>query len=157
MARVLCGARTGAISLSANVTKTLLQLQAPANQGVAWKRLKVSFEGVTATDKPVILQILRQTDAGTGGNAVTETVLKAPKGTAPTPQATALAGLWATTEPSASDIIDEVYVHPQSGYEWVWQEAEDEFAYFNDRYAVRCITPAGNATTNAIASLNWEE
>src|SRR5512143_2769674 len=137
MARVMCGARTGAMSVAANVTKTLLQLLAPANQGVAWKRLKVSFEGVTASDKPVLLQIVKQTDAGTGGVAVTETVLQAPKGTAPTPQATALGGIWATTEPTTTDIIDEVYVHPQSGYEWVWQRAEDEFAYFNERYALR--------------------
>lgn len=157
MARVLCGARTGAISLAANVTKTLLQLQAPSNQGAAWKRLKVAFEGVTSTDKPVVLQLLKQTDAGTGGVGITETVLKSPKGTAPTPQCTALGGPWSTTEPSASDVIDEVYVHPQSGYEWIFQRAEDEHAYFNERYAVRCITPTGNATTNAIASLIWEE
>lgn len=157
MARVKCGARTGPVSLSTNVTKTLLQLLAPPNQGVAWKRASVSFEGVTATDKPVIVQILKQTDAGTGGNSVTETVLTAPKGTAPTPQATALAGLWATTEPTASDIVFEKYVHPQSGFEYVWQQAEDEWPYFNERYAMRVITPTGNATTNAICDLEWEE
>lgn len=157
MARVLCGGRTGAISLAANVTKTILQLQAPANQGVALKRAKVSFEGVTSTDKPVIAQLLKQTDAGTGGVSVTETVIRSPKGTAPTPQATALGGPWATTEPTASDIIDELYIHPQSGYEYVFQIAEDEVAYHNERYAIRVITPTGNQTTNCIGSFQWEE
>ena len=157
MARVKCGARTGAMSVAANLTKTLLQLLAPTNQGVAWKRASISSEGVTATDKPNVVQILKQTDAGTGGQAVTETVLTAPKGTAPTPQSTALAGIWGTTEPSASDIIFEKYVHPQSGFEYVWQQAEDEWPYFNERYAIRVITPTGNATANFIADLEWEE
>jgi hypothetical protein len=157
MARVICGARASAMSVAANSTKTLMQVLAPANQGVSWLRAKVSFEGVLSTDKPVIIQILKQTDAGTTGQAVTETVLLSPKGTAPTPQAVALAGIFAGGEPTASDIVDEVYCHPQSGYEWVWQRAEDAFAYFNERYAIRVISPTGNATTNAACSVIWEE
>lgn len=157
MARVVCSMRTGAISLAANVAKTLVQIAAPANQAVAVLRAKVSFEGVTAGDKPVLIQLLKQTTAGTGGlSTLTPKLLLSPGG-APTIQTTALYGLWATTEPTDGDILDELYVHPQSGYEWVWQRGQDEIAGYNVRIALKATTAAGNQTTNAVAAILWEE
>lgn len=157
MARVNCVMRTGPISLAANVAKTLVQILAPSNQAVAITRAKVSFEGVTATDKPVLVQLLKQTTAGTGGLSTYTPKLKNSPGGAPTIQTSALYGLWATTEPTDGDILDELYVHPQSGYEWVWQRGQDEISGYNLRYAIKVTTPTGNQTTNAIAEIEWEE
>jgi len=153
MARATCSCVTAAISLAASTTKTLIQIQAPTNQGVAWLRACVSFEGVTVTDKPVKLDIVKQTDAGTM-SAYTEVLVTGP-GASITPQATAQTN--ATAEPTTTDVVDVKYVHPQSGYEWVFQEGQDELIFAGARYAIRVVSPSGNATHNVIASVMWEE
>ncbi len=156
MARAICTARMAPFVLNASETRTLIQLEAPTNTGVAWLRAVVSFEGVTVTDKPFEIQILKQTTAGTGGNAATEVLVTGP-GASITPLGVALVGEWATTEPTAGDIIDSKYVHPQSGYEYVFQEGQDEVTYAGARVALRVITPTGVAATNVTATLWWEE
>lgn len=155
MARAICTARMAPFSLNASETKTLIQLEAPTNTGVAWLRAVVSFEGVTVSDKPFEIQILKQSTAGTGGTAATEVLVTGP-GTSITPQGVALTGEW-SAEPTAGDIIDSKYVHPQSGYEYVFQEGQDEITYANGRVALRVITPSGVSATNVTATLWWEE
>jgi len=158
MARVNCVMRTGPISLvAANGIKTLVQILAPTNQGIALTRATVSFEGTAPTDKPNLVQLMKQTTAGTGGLSTITPKLKNSPGGAPTIQTSALYGLWATTEPTSGDILDEKYVHPQSGYEWVWQRGQDEIAGYNVRYAIVVTPGSGNATCNAIAAIEWEE
>jgi hypothetical protein len=153
MARAICSCVTSAISLAASTTKTLIQLQAPTNQGVAWLRASVSFEGVTVTDKPVKIDIVKQTDAGTM-SAYTEVLVTGP-GASVTPQGVATTN--ATAEPTTTDVVDVKYVHPQAGYEYVFQEGQDELTYANARYALRVTSPSGNATQNVIAAMWWEE
>jgi hypothetical protein len=150
MARVIATADSGSISVAANTTKTLLGLTAPTNQGVAWLRLIVSFEGVAATDKPALIEIGSVTGGTSAG--VTEQLLSAPGG-APTVQG---AGLTYSAEPTWTSKA-ALYCHLQSGYEWVFQRGQDEVAYYNATWAVRVTNPTGNSATNARAILYWEE
>jgi hypothetical protein len=154
MARATCTVRTGAISIASGVTKTLIQLAAPANQGVAWLRAGIALQGVSVTDAPGLVSLVKQTDAGTM-SAYTEVLVTGP-GASITPQAVALTN--ATVEPTTTDIVDEKYIHPQTGFEWVFQEGQDELTYANTRYAIRIVSPASPWTSvNAVAWLWWEE
>lgn len=158
MARAICTAATTAISLTSNLTKTLIQNLAPANQGIAWLRASVSFQGVTVSDPPVKVDIVKQTDAGTGLASYTE-ILACGPGVSITPQATIIMNSATSgTEPTTTDIVDVKYVHPQAGYEYVFTEGQDELTYANARYGLRVSTSTGSFTTcTAVASLWWEE
>ena len=153
MARAICVSASGAISLAASSAKTVLQLQAGTNLGVAILRIKVSFEGVTTDDEPAIVQILKQTTGGTM-SAGTETCVTGP-GASITPQAVAQYN--ATVEPTGTTVLDECYVHMQSGYEWVFQEGQDEIVFNNSYVGVKVTTASGTATTNCRATIWWEE
>ncbi len=45
--------------------KTIMQLMAAANHRVKVKELSISFKGVSNTDAPILVEVLRQTTAGT--------------------------------------------------------------------------------------------
>jgi hypothetical protein len=154
MARAICTVRTGAISIASGTTKTLIQLQAPTNQGVAWLRCGIALQGVSVTDAPGLVSLVKQTDAGTM-STYTEVLVTGP-GASITPQAVATTN--ASAEPTTTDIVDEKYIHPQTGFEWVFQEGQDELTYANARYAIRIVSPASPWTSvNAVAWLWWEE
>src|SRR6187200_1914628 len=55
--------KTGVVTGTA--AKTLLQLVAAANHRFVVKEIAVSFAGTSATDPPVLIEVLRQTTAGT--------------------------------------------------------------------------------------------
>lgn len=158
MARLPCGARVEtAISLASSQTKTLLQIASPSNQRAALTALYVGFDGTLATDSPARLELLLQTDAGTGGVSTTEFQMDGT--TSPSPQCTVLHGPWATTEPAASTILAHWYVHPTSSWERLYIPSLPELvAGANTRLGLRAITPSSGWTTvNALAAIYWEE
>jgi hypothetical protein len=150
MARAICTFDSGAVSVTANTTKTLLGLTAPANQACAWLRAVISFEGVAATDKPALIEWGSVTGGTSAGG--TEQLIQSPGG-ALTPQGAALTY---SVEPTWT-VKGSVYCHLQSGYEVVFQRGQDEVAYYNATWAIRVTNPTGNSTTNARATLWWEE
>lgn len=101
---------SGAIA-SGTSAKTVLQLVAPTNQGLRVKGFGVFFGGVSVTDAPIVVELLRQTTAGT---ATARNPLK--RGVSNTTiQATGQEN--ATAEPTAGDILWSGQIHPQSGGE----------------------------------------
>ena len=106
----------GALTTSAAVSsttsaKTILQLIAPANTSLRVQGFGVFFAGVSVTDAPIVVELLRQTNAGT---VTARTPLK--RGVSATAlQATGAEN--ATAEPTASDILWSGAVHPQMGVE----------------------------------------
>lgn len=151
MARVYCSFDTGAVSLAANTTKSLIGLTAGTNQVVAWTRVVVTFEGVTAGDKPALIEWGLYASGGTSAGA-TEQIITNP-GTLVTPQGAALTY---SVEPTIT-VKGSVYCHMQSGYERVYQRGQDEITYANSTWVLRVTNPTGNATTNVRATLEWEE
>ena len=92
---------------------TLMQLLAATNQRVKVKEISVSFNGVSNTGVPILVEVLRQTSAGTMSAL---TLVKENSSDSETLQTTAQYN--ATVEPSASSIVMTEQVHPQGGFLW---------------------------------------
>lgn len=115
----MAGLRFSAVSgevATTTTAKTILQIGAAANHRVKVQEFSVTFKGVSNTAAPVLVEIMRQTNAGTA--------------TAVTPSRLDIAHT-ATTQTSASKnhsaeptahatypIYKQLLVHPQGGYTW---------------------------------------
>jgi hypothetical protein len=112
MAGILVAVTTPAdVALAAATAKTVLQVAAPTNQRLELVRWGVFFDGVTSTAVPVLVELLRQTTAGTSTSATPVAQVAGSE----TVQSTA--GYNFSAEPTAGNILDIAKVHPQSGYE----------------------------------------
>jgi hypothetical protein len=92
---------------------TLIQILAATNQRVKVKEISISFNGISNTAAPILVEILRQTSAGTMSAL---SPVKQNSSDSETLQTTAQYN--ATAEPSASSIVMTEQVHPQGGYLW---------------------------------------
>lgn len=93
--------------------KTLLQVIAATNHKVLIDELSVSFNGTSNTAAPILVQVIRQTSAGT---MTSLTGVKDPDDFDETLQTTFQHT--ASAEPTSGDVLFEEYVHPQTGYTW---------------------------------------
>jgi len=112
MAGILASAQTAEVT-TGTAKKTLLQLVAAANHRVKVKEISVSFKGVSNTDAPILVQVLRQTTAGTMSAL---TLAKMNESDAETLQTTGQHT--ATVEPTGTSEVMGEEVHPQGGYTW---------------------------------------
>lgn len=102
--------------ISTGVTKkTVVQLVAPANQRILVEEISISFEGQEPTDKPILVQVLEQSDAGTTGSALTPG--KVHQGDDETIQSTAQQNITGTQPTDVVEHLGEL-VHPQEGFTW---------------------------------------
>jgi hypothetical protein len=105
------------------VVKTLVQLIAPANQGVRVGRLSVSFGGTSPTASKALVEVVK---GATGGTSSALTLQKS-HGIASGIQATAKENF--TVEPSGGTVLAAEEVHPQSGItfneEWLLSGGEN--------------------------------
>jgi len=92
------------VDVSAAGTLSILQVVAPANHRIQPTWIGGSFNGVTANDPPLMVQVLRQTTAGTSG---ANTPVKLDDSLAETLQITARDTFVA--EPAAGDILQQMY------------------------------------------------
>lgn len=112
MAGVRLVTNTPEINLTTSLT-TLLQIVPASNQRVLVKELSISFKGTSNTASPVLVEILRQTTAGTMSSL---TPGKWNSSDSETLQTTAQHT--ASAEPTASTVLLAEEVHPQTGYTW---------------------------------------
>lgn len=90
--------------------KTMIQLVAAANHAIEIIEVSVGFHGTNNTHEPILVELLRQTDAGTmsvltpakGDDSVGDTLDTSAQHTA-------------TSEPTGSDVLGVWTVHPQTG------------------------------------------
>lgn len=148
MAGIKVIAQTSEVALGIATTKTVLQIVAPTNQKLVVKSWDVSFDGISATEAPVQVELVRQTDAGTM-SALTP-VKKVP--TSETIQSTAQHT--ATAEPALGDILSSKEVHPQTGYEKIYMPGDEVIVGGAGRLAIRCTAPAA---VNVRANIEYEE
>lgn len=99
-----------AVSCTAATVKTVAQVKAPTNQRVVIREISISFQGTTNTDAPALVQLLRQTTAGT---MTAGTPVAVDDDNTETIQSTTQYN--ATVEPTAGNILAEWYVHQQTG------------------------------------------
>jgi len=120
----------GAFSLSAATVTTVLQIIAPSTnkvkvgmveRGGVKVPITFSFNGVSPTDQPVRVRILRQT-AAIGGTPTTVTPVKHKAGEDGTIQTTAKKkAASGDAEPTAGDVYLDDYFHPQGRHSIVKQ------------------------------------
>lgn len=148
MARVFFSFGTDGVkvALVAATAKTVLQCLTPANRRIDWRSLEVMFDGITANNVPVLIEVLKQTTSGTMTS--TTPVHDIPK--AETIQTSTFKN--ATAEPTPSTILKEYLIHPQNG---MVEKFTDEFEVEgNVRVGVRMTAPQG---VNVIARIHAEE
>ena len=135
-------------ALAASTVETLVQVTAPAGgycSVVAWG---ISFEGVTAANEPVLVDLLRQTTAGTGA-AFTPLEWNELGRAA---SSTALNGF--SAEPTAGDILHPNYIDPEGGFEAWYEERLRPVFSSSGRVGLRANA---NDVVNCTAWLLFEE
>lgn len=100
--------------------KTLVQIVSGANHAVTLHRLMVSFEGVTATDEPILIELVRQSDAGTMSALTVVGMDDADQDTFDTS-----AQHTASVEPTGTGVIFSTYLHPQCAGDWAFNPYTD--------------------------------
>jgi len=138
------------VALVAATAKTVLQIVAPAAQRDAISEATISFDGISNTAEPVVVRVVRQTTAGTS--------------TARAPLrldddiATALASTGGenfSAEPTDTDILATMEVHPQAGVIYQVPIPDGEFVIgAGDRLGIKATAPAA---VNCLASFRGEE
>ncbi|TDD97650.1 hypothetical protein [Actinomadura rubrisoli] len=143
----------GAVALSAATAKSVLGVKAPSGNGIDLKKFRVAFDGVTATNVPVLVELCAATFAtnspGTNSTSVTPVQVY---GRAVTVGATA-ARTW-TTEPTVLTVIGEFLLSPAGGvvfYDFPLGDTPDSAV--SEGFVIRCNAPA---VVNVRASLEFE-
>jgi hypothetical protein len=98
-----------AVALTAATAKTVLQIATPATTRARVCEVVIGFDGVTAANTPVLVELLRQTTAGTS-TATTPAALDPGA-----PASLATAGRNHTAEPTAGTVIKSWRVTPVGG------------------------------------------
>lgn len=98
------------VQLTASTNRTLCQMIAPSNQRLLLKKGSVSFNGITAADPPVLVELLIQTTAGTMSS------LTPAKKTSTDDESLQATGQYAASaEPTASTVLWREFFHEQTG------------------------------------------
>ena len=143
------------IALSAATAKTILQARTPTNQAVAFRGFAVSFDGDTGSNKPVLVELCRYSSNGTMTSAAG---IKDDPGRGETIQTGAFKN--ATLEPAPdtsignSGILRQWHVHPQTGYDRMFDDLEEIIIPGGTRFGLRCTAPDA---VNAVGQMNLEE
>lgn len=108
---------TSAVALSAATARTGLMVITPAQFGGDLKKLRIGFDGVTASAVPVLWELVRSTNAtnstpGTGNTSETSNIQQV-YGRAITTGFTAFSA--STSEPTALTVLDSNYLTPTGG------------------------------------------
>ena len=129
--------------------KTLLQIVAPTNQRVKIKEVGIGFHGISNTAEPILVQLKRQSTAGTKSAL---TLVKEDDTTPESIQTTAQHT--ATVEPTAGDVIRTWTIHPQAAQVYQLPIEDEIIVGGGKRYA---LTVTAAATVNADAYMRCEE
>lgn len=144
MASVVFGCVTeGAVALSAGVAKSVLGVVAPAQYGVNLKKFRISFDGVTATAVPAVIELCYSTFAtNSPGTASTTVTVRQMYGRSIT-NGFAAAKNW-TTEPTVLTVLDEWLLTPVGGTVLYDFPAEESFdTAVSNGFVLRVTAPAG--------------
>ncbi len=130
------------IAIAGSTTTTALQVVAAANHAVKIKKVSCWFNGVNNTHRPILVELIRQTDAGT---ATALTLLKYDNSVADTLDTTAQHT--ATVEPTSTDILQTWTPHPQMGFVEPFADGDEPIVGAGDRIGLRVTTQDANANT----------
>lgn len=150
MAGMLLAIAPGAeVALVAATAKSVIKVIAAANLGLELVEWGVSFDGVSVTGEPVLVELLGMSTAGAGtsGGTITTTYdattgqVKVLNGAAWTPQLVATYGY--TAEPTAVNAQYDVQeVHPQAGYRYIFPLKQETIIPAAGIVVIRCKAAA---------------
>ena len=106
--------------------KTLLQLQAPADQAVDISEIALQVTGVNNSHKPMKLELVRQDDAGAGSAAATIEHPAKSSESAFTLQTAAIESI--ETEPvetASGEVLRTWFAHPQLGMVYMAKDRDE--------------------------------
>lgn len=143
----------GVVALTAATAKSVLGARAHANSALDLQRLRVSFDGVTASAVPVLVELCAATFAtnapGTNSTSVTPVLNYGRSTTA----GWTAAKNW-TAEPTVLTVVKELLLTPNGGlimYDFPLGQTPD--SPLNEGFVLRCTAPA---TVNVRASMAFE-
>lgn len=146
---MLCAMTTEAEeALAAATAETVWQLLGVANRSIPIVEFGISFDGVTATAEPVLVELVSQSTAGTATGATEVTI----KGSG-TPQVTGQHSF--TAEPTLVNRLAGWEVHPAGGLFVVqFPLGREPTLEGATRIGLRCTAPAA---VNCFSYVWWEE
>lgn len=131
-------------------TVTLLQVLAATDRPAKIAEVSVSFKGTNNLGEPILVQLLRQTTAGTAS------VCTPAKGSDSDANAIQVSGQKNfTVEPTASDVLEQWEVHPQQGLHHVVLSPDLLSAKGGNRIGLRVVTPG--AGVKCVATIKVDE
>lgn len=140
---------TAAVALAAATAKTVLQLNAPANQRLKLQRVGVFFDGSSTTAVPVLVRLVIATTAGTNTALTLNKLVSTDDETI---QSTA--GENASAEPTKTTLLDQWLVHPQMGIDITYAFGQERVVAGGGRVALECTAPA---SVNVRGKIDFEE
>jgi hypothetical protein len=148
MARAIYSAPVGAaVALATGVAKTILAAIAPATFGLDWLALELGFDGVTATDKAILVELMRYTTDGTG-TAATVAQVAGPRITA---------GFTAkynySAEPTVGTVLDRWSLTPIGGTGLIDFGDKSYDCDLTQLLGVRLTAPTNTVNANATMRL----
>lgn len=148
---------SAAVALVAATPKTVLAVLAPASFGVDLRGFSVSFDGVTTTDKPVLVEVCSLTAAtnstpGTG-NTNENTNIDNFYGRQIVTGFTAFSAC--TAEPTVLSCIKQILLTPNGGtYDYDYPLGETPDSAVSQGFAIRMTAPT--SAVNARAWMRFE-
>ncbi len=142
------------VALTATTAKSILGVNAPAQFGVDLRGFEIAFDGVTTTDKPVLIEICQCTFAtnapGTNSTSATVDQIYGRSITA----GFVAAYNW-TTEPTVVTPVKTLMLTPNGGtYDYDWPLGETLDNAVSTGFVIRCTAPTSNV--NVRASIRFE-
>lgn len=119
-------AQSGSVALAAATAKTCLMIIAPSTFGIDLRSLEIGFDGVTAANTPVLVEIVSSTQAGAGTPGSSPTAVQG-YGRAITVGFTA--GAAYSAEPTVLTTLDAFTLSPNGGLiirDWPLGEGFDQ-------------------------------
>lgn len=143
----------GAKVASSTTTKTLIQLLAATNHPIRITEIGISFEGDNNLAKPVLVEFLIQTTAGTASSLTPVKITQSHSGTIATSAQETF-----TAEPTASDIMKLWTVHPQ-GVPWVYSVPDPPAFEIpgGSRVGLRTTLASGESNVDGYPYIEWDE
>lgn len=140
---------TTAVAMVAATAKTVVQVIGSSTDTLSLVRIRVSFDGVTATAIPALVEVGIITAAGTSTAFTPVQVTGSPLASSST------AGYNSSAEPTYNRIIDSFYAPVTMGHFTDWTPlGEEALAAISQGFGIRVTAPA---TVNCLASILYAE
>ncbi len=147
------GITGGATALTAATARTILGAKAHANSGLQLRKIKIGFDGVSASAVPVLVEVCYSTWATNSPGTNSTSVTAAQKNGRVLTAGFTMGKNWtAGNEPTVLTVLDEALIPAFMGALWYDIPLSDEYdCALAEGFAIRVTAPA---TVNVRASMD---